>query len=298
MQTQNGITVTGVTKSFGTLRAVDNLDLLVPAGQVLALLGPNGAGKSTLTEMILALRNPDAGSIQVFGENPRNAVRAGKIGAMLQNGALLADVSVHSLLRTIYDISAHPLPLNRVIELADVGGILKTSTSKLSGGQAQRVRFAMAIMPNPDLIMLDEPTVGLDVDARRSFWSTMRQFAAAGRTIVYATHYLAEADEFSDRIVVLNHGRVIADGTGETIKNLVGGKQVSFHAAGGDFASLPGVIRVTQENGRTVLTTSDSDALLRSLVCGPHAHQISDIAVSAPSLEDAFVNLVAEGESK
>lgn len=172
--TDTAIQLTGLTKTYGTLTAVDRLDLDVPAGQILALLGPNGAGKSTATEMIIGLTAPDAGSARVFGLDPVAAVRAGRTGAMLQNGALLADTTVGRLLRMMHGLHLNPLPLAEVIEMADVGKILKTSTSKLSGGQAQRVRFALAILADPQLIMLDEPTVGLDVDARRRFWSTLR----------------------------------------------------------------------------------------------------------------------------
>ncbi|MDO5678473.1 MAG: ABC transporter ATP-binding protein, partial [Propionibacteriaceae bacterium] len=262
--TTAAIQLTGLTKTYGSLTAVDRLDLDVPAGQILAMLGPNGAGKSTTTEMIIGLTQPDAGSAKVFGLEPTTAVRAGRTGAMLQNGALLADTSVLRLLKMMHGVHARPLPLAEVIDLADVSKFLKTSTAKLSGGQAQRVRFALAIMGNPQLIILDEPTVGLDVDARRRFWQVMGDLTSNGRTVVFATHYLDEADEFADRIVVLNDGRLVADGTGTEIKQRVGGRHVSFRGPERDWRQIAAVVGVEVDGGRVTLNSSDADATLRA----------------------------------
>lgn len=291
--TDTAIGLTGLTKRFGSLTAVDAVDLSVPAGQILALLGPNGAGKSTTTEMILGLTSPDAGAVRVFGASPVAAVRRGEVGAMLQNGALLPDVSVHALLKLMHGLHAHPLPLGEVIERAELGPILRSNVGKLSGGQAQRVRFGLAMMADPRLLILDEPTVGMDVDARRRFWSTMDDLARGGRTLVFATHYLDEADAFADRIVVMNAGRIVADGTGSHIKSIVGGRHVSFAAAdagAGVWASLPGVVSATRTGDRWTLNSSDSDATLRALLAQPGVH---DVEITAPTLEDAFLELVA-----
>ncbi len=284
------ITLTRLTKRFGTLTAVDGLDLTIPAGQVVALLGPNGAGKSTTTEMILGLTTPDAGDVRVFGAPPRDAVRAGEVGAMLQNGALLADSSVGSMLALVHGLHARPLPLGEVVERAEVGPLLRSTVGKLSGGQAQRVRFALAIMADPRLLLLDEPTVGMDVDARRRFWATMADLATGGRTVVFATHYLDEADEFADRIVVLAGGRVVADGPGPQIKAAVGGRRVRFTGADRDWARLPGVLAVDRDGATWQLTCSDSDATLRALLADD---SVRDVEVTAPRLEDAFLELVA-----
>ncbi len=286
----DAITLTGLTKTYGTLTAVDALDLSVPAGQIMALLGPNGAGKSTTTEMVLGLTKPDAGTVEVFGADPVGAMRRGDIGAMLQNGVLLWDVPVRRLLTLMHGLYAHPLPLDDVIERADLTSILKSNTNKLSGGQAQRVRFALAMMADPGLLLLDEPTVGMDVDARRAFWATMDTLTAEGRTVVFATHYLDEADEFADRIVVLNDGRIVADGTGSQIKAVVGGRRIGFTGPARDYAGLPGVAAQEQRGARIVLTSTDSDATLRTLLADP---SVRDVEVSAPSLEDAFVSLVS-----
>lgn len=286
----DAITLTGLTKTYGALTAVDGLDLAVPAGQIMALLGPNGAGKSTTTEMVLGLTKPDAGTVEVFGADPVGAMRRGDVGAMLQNGVLLWDVPVRRLLTLMHGLYAHPLALDDVIERADLTSILKSNTNKLSGGQAQRVRFALAMMADPRLLILDEPTVGMDVDARRAFWATMDILTAEGRTVVFATHYLDEADEFADRIVVLNEGRIVADGTGNQIKAVVGGRRISFAGASRDYAELPGVATQEQHGARIVLTSTDSDATLRALLADD---AVRDVEVSAPSLEDAFVSLVS-----
>lgn len=284
------ISLTGLTKRFGSLTAVDALDLEVPAGQILALLGPNGAGKSTTTEMVLGLTKPDAGTARVFGATPTEAVRGGDVGAMLQNGALLAETSVGAMLKLVHGLHAHPLPLGEVIERTDVAGLLRSNVGKLSGGQAQRVRFALAIMGDPRLLILDEPTVGFDVDARRRFWATMGDLTAGGRTVVFATHYLDEADEFADRIVVLNSGRVVADGTGAQIKAAVGGRHVRFAGPDRDWTALPGVVTAHRDGATWQLACSDSDAALRALLVDP---SVRDVEVTAPRLEDAFLELVA-----
>ena len=291
--TNTAIQITGLHKRYGTVRAVDGLDLTVPEGQILALLGPNGAGKSTTTEMILGLTQPDSGEVRVFGDSPTAAVRRGVTGAMLQNGTLLYDISVRRLIAMMHGLHVNPLPIDEVIERANLGDILKSNTNKLSGGQAQRVRFALAIMGNPKLLLLDEPTVGFDVDARRRFWRNMTELTESGRTVVFATHYLDEADDYADRIVVLGDGKVIADGTGSEIKSVVGGRQIAFTGPARDWTALPGVLAAAAQGSRTTLTCSDADATLRALFTGEHATEIRDVEVSAPSLEEAFLTLVS-----
>lgn len=286
------IKLTGLTKRFGDLTAVNNLDLDIAPGEVLAFLGPNGAGKTTTTEMILGLTKPDAGTVEIFGQTPQQATSTGRVGAMLQNGALLDEAKVRDVLRLVHGVQAHPLPLAEVIERADLSDVLNTNTSKLSGGQAQRVRFALAIMADPDVILLDEPTVAFDVETRRKFWDDMRSFAASGRTVVFATHYLAEADEFADRIVVMRQGSIIADGTGSQIKQQVGGRMLSFvPSASHDWVSLPGVAEVSRNGARVVLRCTDSDAAVRSLLTTDAGAR--DLEIAAPTLEDAFVELTA-----
>lgn len=307
------LALSGVTKSYGLVHAVRGLDLDIGAGEIVALLGPNGAGKSTTNEMILGLVAPDAGRVEVFGTDPLVAVREGRVGAMLQNGALLADARVVDLLRLMHGLHAHPLVLSEVIERAGVGDFLKTRTDKLSGGQAQRVRYALALLPDPDLLILDEPTVGMDVEIRRAFWASMTEFtdtvarggARSGppagtsprRSVVFATHYLDEADAVADRIVVLAHGAVVADGTGAEIKARVAGRTISLAADSVPrslVADLPGVTGTDLVGPRLEIHAADSDAVLRALLRScPDAR---DVEVSSAKLEDAFLALTS-GES-
>lgn len=293
------IELTGVTKRFGTQTAVDDLDLVVPRGQILALLGPNGAGKSTTTEMILGLTDPTTGTVRVAGRRPTEATQHGIVGAMLQNGAMLEGVPVRTMLSLVAGVCAHPLPVDEVIERADIASLLKKSTGKLSGGEAQRVRFALALLPDPEVLLLDEPTVAMDVETRRRFWERMRHIAADGRTIVFATHYLEEADQQAGRVVVLSAGRVVADGTGAEIKERIGGKVLTLTAAGAGIrerlAAIDGVTSVdVLDSGRLRLVATDSDQVLAALF-GPDgpgtSGQVREVEVAAPSLEDAFVQL-------
>lgn len=298
------IELVGITKRFGAQTALDALDLTVPRGQILALLGPNGAGKSTATEVILGLISPDAGSVRIHGMQPAEAAQRGIVGAMLQSGALLADVPVRTMLSMVAGVCAHPLPLAEVIERAEIAPLLKKSTSKLSGGEAQRVRFAMALLPDPDVILLDEPTVAMDVETRRRFWQRMRAVAREGRTILFATHYLEEADQEADRIVVMDRGRIVVDGTSAEIKQRMGTRTVTLTPVAGSredpsdaLADLDGVIGIEQlEDGRLRLSTTDSDRTLAALFAdgGPaRSGLVHDIAVGTASLEDAFVQLTS-----
>lgn len=295
LSTAPAIQLSGITKRFGSQTAVDALDLTIPRGQILALLGPNGAGKSTTTEMVLGLTLPDEGTVRVCGMTPRAATESGAVGAMLQNGHLLEGIPVRTMLQLVAGVCAHPLSLEEVVERADVSHLLKKPTSKLSGGEAQRVRFALALLPDPDVILLDEPTVAMDVETRRAFWQRMRHVAADGRTIVFATHYLEEADQEAQRIVVLDSGRVVADGTGSEIKAVMGGRVVLASGTARDLDGIEGVTAVTLlDDGRTRIATSDSDATLRALFApgGPADRgDLHDLEVAAPSLEDAFVQL-------
>ena len=288
------VRLTQLHKRFGPVHAVRGVDLLIAPGEVVAVLGPNGAGKSTTIEMLLGLTHPDAGTVRLFGTDPVRAVQAGRVGAMLQAGALLPDLTVKELVTMFAGLHRHPMPVARALDLAGVADIAGRKTQKLSGGQAQRVRFALALTPDPDLLVLDEPTAAMDVEVRRAFWASMREFTATGRTVLFATHYLEEADQFADRVVVLAAGQVVADGTGAQVKARVGGRTVSAVITGadpGDLAGLPGVLRAEHQATRTLLHCSDSDATLRALLAQyPQAH---DIAIAAGNLEDAFLELVA-----
>ncbi|MET3807606.1 ABC-2 type transport system ATP-binding protein [Nakamurella sp. UYEF19] len=295
--TQDGAAVrlTGLHKSFGKVQAVRGVDLTIAPGEVVAFLGPNGAGKSTTIDMLLGLTTPDAGAVSVFGVKPSVAVAQGRVGAMLQSGALLPDVTVKELVSTFAALHRHPMPVAQAMQRAEITEIAGQKTTKLSGGQSQRVRYALALVPDPDLLVLDEPTVAMDVEVRRAFWASMRDFTGSGRTVLFATHYLEEADDFADRVVVLAQGRIVADGTGAQIKATVTGRTISAVVSADPAAlgTLPGVSTVDQQGSRYLLRCNDSDAALRALI--HHYPDVHDIEVSAGNLEDAFLQLTGAG---
>lgn len=210
-----------VVKSFpsrsGTVIAVDGVDLHIRSGEIVALLGSNGAGKSTFLDLVLGLQTPTSGNIQVFGASPRSAIKAEKVGAVLQTGGLLPDMTVKNTIRMIASTFSNPLPIDDVLTAAQLHDISDRKIAKCSGGEQQRVRFAMALLGNPQLLVLDEPTTGMDTGARFDFWDNMKAQAQAGRTIIFATHYLEEAEQFAQRIVMMSKGIVVADGSVEEI---------------------------------------------------------------------------------
>ena len=232
MQTQHtiGVELRGAAKSYRTagtvVHAVRGVDVSIDRGETVALLGPNGAGKSTTIDMLLGLTAPDSGTVALLGGPPREAVAAGMVGAMLQAGALVRDVTVRELIAMMAALHPHPLEVDEALELAGLADIARRRTQKLSGGQAQRVRFALALVSDPAVLILDEPTVGMDVEARRAFWMSVRSFAARGKTIIFATHYLEEADAYADRAVLMSHGRVVADGPTSEIRARVGTRTI------------------------------------------------------------------------
>ncbi|MFF5521383.1 ABC transporter ATP-binding protein [Streptomyces coeruleorubidus] len=207
-----------VSKAYAAVRAVDGLTLALRPGETVALLGPNGAGKSTTLDLLLGLKEPDSGTVRHFGTSPRDAIVAGRVGAMLQSGGLMDEVTVAELVRLACDLHPKPYRPSEVLSRAGIEQIADRKADKLSGGQAQRVRFALATAGDSDLIVLDEPTTGMDVTTRQAFWATMREQADRGRTVLFATHYLEEADAVADRVLVLHRGRLLADGTAAEIK--------------------------------------------------------------------------------
>ena len=288
------VRLSGLVKSYGSARAVDSIDLAIKPGETVALLGPNGAGKSTTIGMLLGLLAPEMGTVEVGGMPPRRAVAAGHVGAMLQESGMMPGVRVGELLRFVRSLYAQPLSLADLIEAAGLEGLLQRRADRLSGGQSQRVRFAMAIAGDPSVIVLDEPTSAMDVEARRAFWERMRRLSAAGRTIVFATHYLEEADAAAGRIVVIAHGRTVADGTGAAIKATLGERRVRLTLDSGEheLEGLDGVRQIHRHGQRITLYTDDSDATVRSLV-NRHASW-RDLEVEGPDLEQAFLTLVGE----
>jgi ABC-2 type transport system ATP-binding protein len=288
------IAARNLSKSYGDVHAVRGIDVAIDAGETVALLGPNGAGKSTTIDMILGLAQPDGGTVTVLGGTPTAAIDAGRVGAMLQTGALIRDLSVRELVAMVASLYPEPLAVQDALELTGLDEIAAQRTQKLSGGQAQRVRFAVALVSNPQLLILDEPTVAMDVEGRHSFWSTMRELAARGTTILFATHYLEEADAYADRAVLMAHGAIVADGPPTQIRAMVGTRTIRATLPAADLhalAALPGVSGAERRGESVVLSCADSDAAIRALLAAhPDAR---DIEIATAGLEQAFLQLTA-----
>ncbi len=242
--------------------------------------------------MLLGLSDPDAGSVSVFGRPPREAVDAGLVGAMLQSGALIRDSSVRELVAMIASLYPNPMDVEEALELTGLKALAGRRTQKLSGGETQRARFALAIVANPELLVLDEPTVAMDVEGRREFWRAMRAFAARGKTVLFATHYLEEADANADRAVLMSHGHIVADGATTEIKARVGRRTLRATLGAVELAALqelPGVASADRHGESVILSCSDSDLTIRALLARyPSA---KDIEIAGGSLEDAFLEL-------
>jgi ABC-2 type transport system ATP-binding protein len=317
MNTEPVIQLSGLRKRFGAVAAVDGVDLTIHAGEVVALLGPNGAGKTTTVDLALGLSSPTEGGALLFGEEPRRAIVDGRVGAMLQGGAILPDLTVRDAVALVGSAHRAPMPVDEALRRARCTDIAGRRVGKLSGGQLQRARFAVAVVSDPELLVLDEPTAAMDVEARHTFWASMHEFTDAGRTVVFATHYLDEADTFADRIVIMRSGRVVADGTPAEIKAVASSRTV--RCAGVDptdpaLAALPGVsgmavaagqsgapatpgdrraslrARSAPEGTVTLVTESSDDTLRALLAAYPAAH---DIEVVPSSMDDAFLALTA-----
>ena len=287
----------GLRKSFGSVRAVESVDLRVRPGEIVAFLGPNGAGKTTTIDMLLGLSDPDAGAVRVFGESPRAAISHGLVSAVLQTGGLLKDITVSETLALTASLFADTRPVEEVMQRAGISEIANRRVGMCSGGQQQRLRFAMALLSDPGLLILDEPTTGMDVEGRRAFWSAIRADAARGRTVLFATHYLDAADEYADRIVLMSRGRIVADGSTAEIKNLVSGRIVRATLPGADparLAALAGVDDVEFAGDRISIHTKDSDAVARHLLTETAAR---DIEITSQNLESVFLALTSEGAS-
>jgi ABC-2 type transport system ATP-binding protein len=298
----SGITLTGLTKSYGETKAVRGIDLTINPGQTLALLGPNGAGKSTTIDMMLGLIRPDAGRVSLFGLSPTEAVDAGIVGGMLQTGSLPQYLNVRELVTMMASLYPNPLGVDDMLRATGTLDIAERQTTKLSGGQTQRVRMAIALVADPNLLVLDEPTAALDVEGRRDFWKAIRAVAARGKTIVFATHYLEEADAYADRVVLMARGQIVADGPPTEIKARVGGRTIRATVPGAELSAVQtvtGVTRAEQRGDGYVLTCTDSaasDAALRDLLVRfPTAR---DIEVRGAGLEEAFLNLTGDEEDE
>jgi len=293
------IDLRGLHKSFGQVHAVDDLSLTVRPGEVVAFLGPNGAGKTTTIDMLLGLAQPDAGEVHVLGMDPARAIAEGRVSAVMQTGGLLRDLTVGETVELTASFFRSARSTTEVLARAGIADLADRRVEKCSGGQQQRLRFALALLPDPDLIVLDEPTTGMDVEGRRDFWTALRADASRGRTILFATHYLEEADAYADRIVLVSHGRIVADGSAAQVKSLTAGRVVSATLPGLTSAqsdalrALPGVLDVELRRDRVLVRTSDSDGVARHLLTHTSA---TDVEITARGLEDAFLALTGDAQ--
>jgi ABC-2 type transport system ATP-binding protein len=288
------VRLSGVTKHFGSVHAVRGLDLELQQGEIVAFLGPNGAGKTSTIDMILGLSRPTTGEVSVLDREPRDAIAHGLVSAVMQTGGLLKDLTVRETVAYTASLFAATRPVDEVLANAGIDDIATRKVAKCSGGEQQRLRFAMALLPDPALLLLDEPTTGMDVEGRRTFWSAIRRDAEQGRTVLFATHYLEEADQYADRIVLISHGRIVADGTGSQIKALASGRTVRAtlpDADSGALAALDGVTDVEVRGDTVLVRTKDSDAVARHLLTRTDAR---DLEITSHGLEDAFITLTGD----
>jgi ABC-2 type transport system ATP-binding protein len=288
------VDLTRVHKSFGHVRAVDGVDLKLVTGEIVAILGPNGAGKTSTIDIILGLSQPSSGHVSVFGMQPRQAISRGLISAVMQTGGLLRDLTVAETVEYTASLFAHTQNPREALSRAGIAEIADRRVGKCSGGEQQRLRFAMALLSDPELLVLDEPTTGMDVEGRRTFWAAIRKDAEQGRTVLFATHYLEEADAYADRIVLLRHGKVVADGTAAQIKAMAAGRTVRATLPGAtevELRGVPGAEEVEVRGDTVLIHSKDSDATARYLLTSTPA---KDLEIIARGIEDAFIALTGD----
>ncbi len=283
-----------VSKRYGDVQALDHFSFQLAAGEVVALLGPNGAGKTTAVRLLLGLIAPNSGSVRVLGQDPRDAQARTRIGAMLQVGRVPEVLRVRELIDMFRTYYPSPMPVPDVIRIAKLEGIEHRTYGKLSGGQKQRTLFALALCGNPDLILLDEPTVGMDIESRRALWDQVRLLAAEGKTVLLTTHYLEEADNLASRVVVINKGKTICEGTPSEIRRGISGRRIRCvtRLDRAFLATLPTVTEVQQDREAVVITAEDAEDVVREMLLRDRA--LSGLEISSPALEDAFLALTTQ----
>jgi ABC-2 type transport system ATP-binding protein len=284
----------GVIKNYGEVRALRNVNFAVRAGQVVALLGPNGAGKTTAVKLLLGLIQPNSGKTRVFGGDPTNPQNRMRTGAMLQVGRVPETLRVREHIDLFSSYYPDPLPLEEVLATAGLEKLRDRKFGDLSGGQRQRTLFALAICGDPDLLFLDEPTVGLDVEARRALWEEIRRLVERGKTVILTTHYLEEADALADRIAVINQGEIIAEGTPAEIKSQTSGKRIRCVTAlnVASVLQLPGVTAAKQDREAVEIHAAEAESVVRALLARDPT--LSGLEITTAGLEEAFLALTQD----
>jgi ABC-2 type transport system ATP-binding protein len=277
------------TRCYGPVTALEGVSLDVPAGQLLGLLGPNGAGKTTLLQLLAGLRRPTSGTVELFGGDPRDAVRRRRLGSTPQETGLPPTLRVHEVVDFVAGHFADPVPTAELLEQFGLSGLERRQTGGLSGGQKRRLAVAVAFVGRPDLVLLDEPTTGLDVEARHALWDAVRRYHQGGGTVVLTSHYLEEVEALAERVVVIDRGRVRVDGTLADVRSMVPARRVRFRSP--SLPDLLGVERSSRDGDRYELWTADADALVRDLVSSRAPFR--DLEVATTSLEEAFLALTS-----
>ena len=280
-----------LTKSYGPVTALRDVNIQLRRGELLALLGPNGAGKTTLVRMLLGMARPDSGSVRVFGADPRDEALRYRVGAMLQVARMPETLKVGEHIDLFSSYYPRPLPIAETLRIAGLTDIQDRRFGELSGGQKQRALFGIAICGDPDLLFLDEPTVGLDVEARRMMWSQIRSMVACGKTVLLTTHYLNEADALADRVLVLQHGSIVAEGSPAEIKARAIGKQVRFSSqlSAEEIRGIAGVLSVTADRQKFEVQVQAAEPVVRELL--QRDEWLADLEVTSAGLEEAFLAL-------
>jgi ABC-2 type transport system ATP-binding protein len=289
--------MSNVNKNYGAVQALKNFNLEVQAGELTAVLGPNGAGKTTAIRLLLGLARPTSGRVSVFGGDPTALATHLRVGTMLQVGRVPETLRVREHIDLFSSYYARPLPIAQTLAAAGIDSVRDRKFGDLSGGQKQRVLFALAICGDPDLLFLDEPTVGLDVEARHLLWDEIRQLLVRGKTVVLTTHYLEEADALADRVVVINKGSIIAEGTPAEIKSRTAGKKIRCFTrlTAAVVQALPGVVDVQNDRGAMLIHTSRPESVLREILA--RDLELTGIEVAGAGLEEAFLALTQEKAS-
>lgn len=293
------VEVEHLLKEFKTTKAVNDVSFSIQKGEVVAILGPNGAGKTTTMLMMLGLLQPTKGTVKLFGGNPKDLFVREQLGVMLQDVSLMDGLKVKELIHLFRSYYPNPLSMEKLIRYTGLTEkLMNKRTEKLSGGEKRKVGFSLALVGNPDFLMFDEPTVGMDISARNIFWKTIQELARLGKTIMFSTHYLQEADDSAKRILLFHQGKLIADGKPEEIKKKLTRQSVSFISdtpiSKKLFSPYSFITDVFVEGKRTYLVTDDTDQVLELLF----RLEINgrNIRIEKGRLEEAFTQLTKEEE--